>query len=383
MAERRLGIIVHGATGRMGMRQHLANSLVAIRREGGLALANGDRLMPDPVLIGRNADKLERAARQFGIERWGTDLDVALADPSNDVFFDCASSGVRPELVRRAIAAGKHIYVEKPIAPTFDEAMEIARLATRAGLKNAVIQDKLFLPGLQKLQRIKDHGFFGRILSMRLDFGWWIFDGEVEPGQRSSWNYKKAEGGGLVLDMYAHWRYIIDRLVAPIRSVSSRSVTLVPVRRDERGEPYDVDVEDAAYATMELDGGIIAAVSNSWCTRARADDLLTIQIDGTQGSAIAGLHRCWTQSIANTPKPVWDVNAPQAMDLRQQWQEVPDNQPFQNSFRSCWEGFLRHVAEDAPFWPTLLEGAKGVQLAELSYLSSRERRWVDVPELTL
>lgn len=381
MAERRIDIILHGATGRMGTNQHLVRSLLALRREGGLPLASGDWLMPDPILVGRSGAKLGALAQAHGVERWTTDLDSALAERGDGIFFDCAATGGRPTLVKRAIAAGKHVYVEKPTAPTLAEAVELARLAMRAGIKNGVIQDKLFLPGLQKLKLVKDSGFFGRVLSVRLDFGYWIFDGELSPAQRSSWNYKKAEGGGLVLDMYSHWRYIIDRLVAPVRRISALVQTLVPRRRDERGEPYAVDVEDAAYALLELDGGIAATVTSSWCTRVRRDDLMTIQIDGTAGSAVAGLHHCRIQPLAATPKPVWNADAPQAMNFFEQWQDVPDATVYASSFRRCWELFLRHVAEDAPFVPSLLEGAKGVQLAECAYASSRERRWVEVPPL--
>ncbi len=381
MAERRIGIIVHGATGRMGTTQHLARALLAIRGEGGLALSNGDRLMPDPLLVGRDGGRLGALARSLGVARWTTDLDAALAEREDELFFDCAPTGLRPALVRRALAAGKHVYVEKPTAPTLDEALELARLAARAGRKNGVIQDKLFLPGLLKLKLLRDGGFFGRILAVRIDFGWWVFDGDEQPSQRMSWNYRKRDGGGIVLDMYPHWRYIIDHLVAPVRRVCCIAKTHTQRRRDERGEAFDVDVDDAAYALMELDGGIVATVTSSWATRVRRDDLLVIQVDGTLGSAVAGLHRCRMQSHLATPKPPWNADVPQPMDFYAQWQDVPDNLAYPASFRSCWEGFLRHLAEDAPFRATLLEGAKGVQLAELAYRSEQEGRWLDVPDL--
>jgi predicted dehydrogenase len=383
MAQRRIGIILHGATGRMGTTQHLDRALVAIRAEGGLALRNGDLLVPDPLLVGRSADKLAALAERYGIARWTTDIDAALSGSEDEIFFDCAPTGARPALVRSALAAGKHVYVEKPTAPSLDEAVDLARLATRAGRKNGVVQDKLFLPGLQKLKYLKDRGFFGRILAVRIDFGWWVFDGEEQPSQRMSWNYRKRDGGGIVLDMYSHWRYVIDRLVAPVTRISCIVKTHTPRRRDERGEPFDVDVDDAAYAMLELEGGIVATVASSWATRVRRDDLLSVQIDGTQGSAVAGLHRCRIQPHEATPKPPWNADVPQPMDFYAQWQEMPDNTAYPSSFRSCWEGFLRHVAEDAPFAPTLLEGAKGMQLAELAYRSSREGRWLDVPTLTL
>ena len=383
MGERRIGVILHGATGRMGTNQHLRRALLAFRDEGGLVLANGDRLVPDPILVGRDPAKLSTLAAALKVERWTTDLDTALTERGDTVFFDCAATGARPALATRAIAAGKHVCLEKPTAPTLEGALELARLASRAGVKNGVIQDKLFLPGLQKLKLLRDSGFFGRILAVRLEFGYWIFDGEQQPAQRSSWNYKKREGGGLVLDMYSHWRYIIDRLIAPVTRVSALIKTHVPRRRDERGEPYDVDVEDGAYALLELEGGIPVTLTSSWATRVRRDDLMTIQVDGTSGSAVAGLHQCRIQPLAATPKPLWNADAPQSMNLYEQWQLIPDNAVYPSSFRRCWELFLRHVAEDAPFVPTLLEGAKGVQLAEAAYQSARERRWIDLPALTV
>jgi predicted dehydrogenase len=382
MAARRIGIILFGATGRMGATQHLAR-LAAIRAEGGLPLANGDRLMPDPILVGRNEEKLAAVARANGITRFTTDLDSALAAREDTLFFEASSTGLRPELVKRAIAAGKHVYVEKPPAPTLAEALELARLAKRAGVKNGVIQDKLFLPGLEKLKQLVDGGFFGRIFVVRIEFGWWVFDGEAQPSQRSSWNYRKRDGGGLVLDMYAHWRYVLDRLIAPVTRICCITKTHQPLRRDERGAGFDVDVEDAAYALLELERGIVVTLNSSWATRVRRDDLLTIQIDGSLGSAVAGLHQCRVQSSFLTPKPAWNQNERSTTDHFAAWQEVPDNAPYPHTFRRCWELFLRHLAEDAPFVPTLLEGAKGVQLAELAHRSQAEQRWLEVPALTL
>ena len=382
MAARAIGIVIEGATGRLGATQHL-RSLMAIRSEGGLPLANGDRLMPAPVLLGRNPQKLAALAAAHGGLKWSTERDACLGDPDIAIYFDASATGGRPQRAGAAIDAGKHVYLEKPIAETLPEALSLARQAQRANLKHGVVQDKLFLPGLRKLGKLYDANFFGRVLSVRLDFGWWVFDGELYPAQRPSWNYRKATGGGLVLDMFAHWRYIFDRLLGEIKAVSCRHTTAVPERRDEHGQRYDVDVEDHAFAIFELAGEVLAQVGSSWASRVKRDDLLQIQIDGTLGSVVCGLHRCFVQPLVATPKPFFDPERPQPMFFDEQWQELPDVEPLRNGYRAGWEMFLRHVAEGAPFPSPLLEGAKSVQLAEACHQSNRERRWIDLPELTL
>ncbi len=382
MAERRIGVIMNGVTGRMGMNQHLIRSIAAIRAEGGVKLANGDRLMPDPILVGRNRDKLEALARAHGVERVTTDLDAALADSRDELFFDAATTQMRAALLRRAIAAGKHIYCEKPSADNLADALEVARLAKQRGVKNGIVQDKLFLPGLRKLKMAIDSGFFGRICSVKGEFGYWVFEGDLQPAQRPSWNYKKAEGGGIILDMLCHWRYVLDNLFGEVRSVSCLGATHIPERVDESGRRYKADADDAAYATFLLEGGIVAHINSSWVTRVRRDDLVTFQVDGTHGSAVAGLQKCWTQSRVNTPKPVWNPDVPQTIDFFAGWQEVPDTEPYPNGFRVQWELFLRHVAGEVAEYPwNLLAGAKGVQLAEAGLQSWAERRWVDLPKL--
>src|SRR3984893_4622631 len=380
MATRTIGIVIDGATGRLGTTQHL-RALLAMRGEGGLPLGNGDRLMPEPVLLGRNPDKLAALAEKSGGLKWSTDRDACLADPAVDIYFDATATGGRPDRARTAFAAKKHVYLEKPIAENLDDALSLARAAERAGKKGGVVQDKLFLPGLKKMRKLYEANFFGRVLSVRLEFGWWVFDGELYPAQRPSWNYKKATGGGLILDMFAHWRYIFDRLLGPIAAVSCRHMTAVPERRDEQGRRYPVDVEDHAFAIFELAGGVLAQIGSSWVNRVKRDDLLQIQIDGTAGSAVCGLHRCFVQPLVATPKPFFSPEQPQAMVFDEQWQEMPDVEPFENGYRAGWELFLRHVTEDAPCPAPLLEGAKSVQLAEACYRSHRERRWVDLPEL--
>jgi predicted dehydrogenase len=382
MAERRIGIIMNGVTGRMGTNQHLIRSIAAIRAAGGVRLANGDRVMPDPVLVGRNREKLEALARAHGVTRASTDLDACLADPADELFFDAATTQLRAGLIERAIAAGKNIYVEKPTADNLDDALRVARLAKHAGIKHGVVQDKLFLPGLRKLKMVIDSGFLGRICSVKGEFGYWVFEGDLQPAQRPSWNYKKAEGGGIILDMLCHWRYVLDNLFGEVEAVSCLGATHIPERIGEDGKPYKADVDDAAYATFQLRGGVVAHINSSWVTRVRRDDLATFQVDGTHGSAIAGLQKCWTQSRVNTPKPVWNPDIPQAIDFFAGWQEVPDTQDYPNGFRVQWEMFLRYLAGEVPSFPwDLFAGAKGVQLAEAGLRSWRERRWIDLPAL--
>jgi len=378
---RDIGIVMHGVTGRMGMNQHLIRSILAIRAQGGMALKDGSRLMPDPIIVGRNADKIEALAAKHGVTRWTTDLDAALADPKNEIFFDAASTKLRPGLLRQALDVGKHVYCEKPVSESLAEAVEIARYAKSKGLKNGIVHDKLDLPGLLKLKRLRDAGFFGRILSVKGEFGYWVFEGDWMPAQRPSWNYRAEDGGGMVSDMLCHWRYVLDNVVAPVKAVSCMTATHIPQRRDEAGQDYKATADDAAYATFLLEGDVVAHINSSWCTRVRRDDLVTFQVDGTHGSAVAGLHKCWSQHRVNTPKPVWNPDEPQKLDFFASWEEVPDNAVFDNGFKVQWEAFLRHVVEDGPWSYTLAEGAKGVQLAEAGYRSARERRWVDLEPL--
>jgi len=381
MAEHRLGIIMHGVTGRMGTNQHLARSIAAIRDAGGVILRSGDRVMPDPVLVGRNEEKLRHLAETYGVSRWTTDLDKALANVDDTVFFDAGTTTMRAGLLEQAIAAGKHIYCEKPSAVDLEQALSVARTAKAAGIKHGVVQDKLFLSGLLKLKMLIDSGFFGRILSVRGEFGYWVFEGDWQAAQRPSWNYRLAEGGGIILDMLCHWRYVLDNLFGPVRSVSCIGANHIPERVDETGAGYRADADDAAYATFEIDGGIVAQINSSWCTRVRRDDLVTFHVDGTHGSAVAGPTGCKSQSRVNTPKPVWNPDVPQSIDFFGTWQDVPDNSPAENAFRVQWELFIRHLAEDGPFPWDLMAGARGVQLAMAGLQSWRERRWVDIEPL--
>ena len=383
MATRRLGIVMYGITGRMGLNQHLVRSIVAIRAQGGVLLPNGDRVMPDPILVGRNAEKVAALAKQYGIERSTTDLDAALKNPADEVFFDAATTQMRADLLTLAIEAGKHVYCEKPIADTMEKAIKVARFANQKGVKNGVVQDKLFLPGLRKIKLLRDSGFFGRMLSMRGEFGYWVFEGDWgQPAQRPSWNYRKADGGGIILDMLCHWRYVLDNLFGKVQAVSCLGATHIPTRVDENGKTYVADADDAAYATFQLEGGVIAHINSSWDVRVRRDDLVTFQVDGTHGSAVAGLTKCYSQHRVNTPRPTWNPDVPQTMNFYDQWEEVPDV-GSENGFKIQWEDFIRHVVADTPWHHGLIEGVKGVQLAELGLQSWAERRWLDVPEIKL
>src|SRR4051812_48225987 len=380
---RAIGIVVNGVTGRMGYRQHLARSLLAIREQGGLELADGTRLWPEPILVGRSEPRLRAVAERHGLERWTTDLDEALREPDADIYFDAQVTPARAAALRAAIAAGKHVYTEKPVAESVDEALELAALARDAGVRNGVVQDKLFLPGLLKLRRLVESGFFGRILSVRGEFGYWVFEGDWQEANRPSWNYRAEDGGGIVLDMFCHWRYVLDQVIAPVRSVSASIATHIPERVDEQGERYAATADDAAYGVFELEGGIVAQLNSSWTVRVFRDELVEFQVDGTHGSAVAGLRRCRIQPREATPRAIWNPDIPATEDFRAQWLEVPDNEEFDNGFKVQWEAFLRHVAEGAPFPWDLLEGAKGVQLAQLGLRAAAEGRRLDVPELML
>lgn len=383
MATQRLGIIMHGITGRMGYNQHLVRSICAIRDQGGVLLSNGDQVMPDPILVGRNPEKVGAIAERHGITRVETDIDKALSNESDTIFFDAGSTQMRGELLTRALTAGKHIYSEKPIAETLEDALALARLAKARGRKCGAVQDKLYLPGLKKIRMLRDSGFFGRILSARIEFGYWVFEGDWQTAQRPSWNYRKTDGGGIILDMLPHWRYVVDNLFGEVEAVSCVGRVHIANRVDEQGQPFAADAEDAAYATLELKGGAIVQINSSWTTRVKRDDLVTFHVDGTLGSAVAGLTRCYTQHRINTPRPVWNPDEEQAMRFEEQWGEVPNNQVYDNGFKAQWEDFIRHVVEDAPWSYDLLESAKGVQLAELAQQSWDERRVIDVPALVI
>ncbi|RYY29608.1 MAG: Gfo/Idh/MocA family oxidoreductase [Chitinophagaceae bacterium] len=377
----KVGIIMNGVTGRMGTNQHLLRSVAEIIRQGGVKVSPSEFIMPDPVLVGRDAVKLQKLAELSGVNNYSTDLDKELADPRYQVYFDAQTTGRRADGVRKAVKAGKHIYCEKPTAVSTAVALELYELCKAAGLKNGVVQDKLWLPGIRKIKRLIENDFFGEILSVRGEFGYWVFEGHTVPAQRPSWNYRKEDDGGIIVDMLCHWRYVLDDVFGKVKAVSCLGATHIKERIDESGHAYKCTADDAAYATFELENGVIAHFNSSWTVRVRRDDLLTLQVDGTKGSAVAGLRECYIQHYGNTPKPVWNPDIAQPIDFYEGWSKIPEQEPFDNAFKVQWELFLKHVVKDTPFPWDLREGAKGVQLAEKGIESWQKRAWVDIPEL--
>lgn len=376
-----IGIIMNGVTGRMGLNQHLVRSILAIRDQGGVRISDDETIVPEPLLLGRNENKLKDIVKRYPGLKYSTNFDATLQNEFYQVYFDAQTTLRRYECVKRAIDMGKHIYCEKPAATNSKESLDLYHRAVAKKVKHGVVQDKLWLPGIVKLKYLIDTGFFGEILSVRGEFGYWVFTGEDQPAQRPSWNYRADDGGGIVLDMLCHWRYLIDNLFGNVTALTCHTATHIKRRWDEKGAPYECDTDDAAYATFLTDQGIVCHFNSSWCVRVRRDDLLTIQVDGTKGSAVAGLRNCWTQHAANTPRPVWNPDIDSPIDYRDGWTTVPSNQVCENAFKVQWEKFLRHLVTGEPFPWDLKEGAKGVQLAELGYESMKRRAWLDVPAL--
>lgn len=377
----KIGIIMNGVTGRMGTNQHLIRSLAAIISQGGVKVSDNEIIMPDLVLVGRNENKLKKLAQRTQVERWTTNLDEVLKEDQYQIYFDSQTTGRRADAIKKAVAAGKHIYCEKPIATSKEVALELYRLCEKAKVKHGVVQDKLWLPGMLKLKRLIENDFFGDILSIRGDFGYWVFEGHTVPAQRPSWNYRKEDDGGIIVDMLCHWRYVLDNIFGPVKGVFCLGATHIPERIDENGQPYNCTADDAAYSIFELEGGIVAQFNSSWTTRVRRDDLLTLHVDGTKGSAVAGLRDCWTQHYGNTPKPVWNPDIPNPINFKEGWTKVPEQEDFDNAFKAQWELFLKHVVLETPFPWNLMEGAKGVQLAELGLESWEKKTWINIPEL--
>lgn len=364
MTVRPVVIAMNGVTGKMGHRHHLVASIMSIRADGGLPLPDGTSLLPEPVLVGRSESKLRALSDELGLERLSTSLPEVLADPEVSIYFDAQASGPRADAVRAALRAGKHVYVEKPMAMTLADAQALADQAAQAGVRTGVVHDKLGLPGIEKLLRVRDSGFFGDIVNIDVDFGWWIFDGDWQPSQRPSWNYRRADGGGMVADMFPHWRYLVEAIGGPIATVSATAATAVPRRFDETGAPYRVDVEDRANALLELASGATVTIRSSWCTRPYRDDLLEIHVDGTLGSAVVGTRSCKIQPRAATGTPVWRAPDFEPDALRRSWQEVPDNGVTDQPFKTGWERYLRHVYCGEPFDSTFAAGVRDLEFVE-------------------
>jgi predicted dehydrogenase len=382
MEQKSIGIIMNGVTGRMGYRQHLVRSILAIRDQGGVELSDGSRVQVDPILVGRSAAKLQEIADRHGVQRWTTDLDQALANAGDTIYFDAQLTTVREDSILRAIAAGKNIYTEKPISVSVEGSLRLARAAAQASVKNGVVHDKLYLPGLLKLKRLIDSGFFGRILSVRGEFGYWVFEGDWQEAQRPSWNYRAEDGGGITTDMFCHWNYVLENLFGPVEAVTAKTVTHIPQRWDEHGKPYAATADDAAYGIFELAGGVIAQLNSSWTVRVHRDELVEFQVDGTEGSAVAGLHHCVAQHRTATPKPVWNPDLVETEPFRDQWLPVPDNGEFANGFKAQWEQFIRFVENDGEHPYDFLAGARGVRLAEAGLASSAQGRRIELKALT-
>ena len=378
-----VGIIMNGVTGRMGTNQHLIRSIDAIIKQGGVAISTSEVIMLDVILMGRDENKLKKLVEITHVNKWTTDLDSVLKDPKYTIYFDAQTTGRRSDAVKKAVAAGKHIYCEKPVATSTAIALELYQICEAAGVKHGVVQDKLWLPGILKIKRLIENDFFGNILSVRGDFGYWVFEGHSVPAQRPSWNYRKEDDGGIIVDMLCHWRYVLDNIFGNVKGVFCLGATHIPERIDEEGKPFSCSADDAAYATFELEGGIIAQFNSSWTTRVRRDDLLTLHVDGTKGSAVAGLRECWTQSYGNTPKPVWNPDIQNTIDFKKDWSKMPEQEHFDNAFKVQWELFLKHVVLDTPFPWNMLQGAKGVQLAEKGLESWEQKKWITIPEVKI
>ena len=374
---------MNGVTGRMGYRQHLVRSVLAIRDEGGIELPDGSRLQVEPVLIGRRMDKLARAGRAPRGRRLHHRPRRRAGRRHGHVYFDSQITGERKKAILKAVAAGKHVFTEKPIAESVEEGQELVDAAREAGIIDGVVHDKLYLPGLLKLKRLVDAGFFGEILSVRGEFGYWVFEGDIVPAQRPSWNYRAEDGGGMVLDMFCHWNYVLENLFGRVRSVTAKAVTHIPQRWDEQGRPYQATADDAAYGIFELEGGIIAQINSSWAVRVDRASWWSSRSTAPTGrpwrgcSAAACSTGCRRRSRSGTP------TCPTDQDFRSQWDDVPDNEVFRNGFRAQWERYLLDVHAGRPHLYDFAAGVRGLQLVEAGLRSSAEGRTIQLQELAV
>ena len=367
-----IGIAMNGITGRIGQK-HLA-AISAIQKKGGVLLADGQRIYPEPILLGRDQTKLESLGQEFGFSQQSTNLAAALLDQSTSIYFDALVPLERPANIRQALLAGKHVYAEKPLAITYEAAHELAQLAQNLGLRHGLVQNLLFQPGPQKLEQLVRNGFFGRILNARIDFGYWVFEGDWQTAQRPAWNYQRESGGGISVDMFPHWNGLLENLFGPIRAISHLAKTHIPQRFDQQ-QPYQATADDAAYSLLELESGMTVQISASWTTRVYHDDFLSIQIDGTHGSATAGYRTCKVQHRVQTPLSSAMISAsPPQTD----WQELPELLKVSEPFQAQWEYFLRAVMSNEPFPWDFFAAARGLQLAKTALQSNLERRWLTI-----
>ena len=375
-----LGIILHGVTGRMGTNQHLIRSIKSIQNEGGIKLSDGNFLNLDVILSGRDKDKLSNLSKKHQISKWTTDLDKILQDSSYQVFFDSASTKMRAENITKAIKYNKHIYCEKPSAEKFQEAYDLFLLAEKKFVRHGVVQDKLFLPGLIKLKKLIQQNFFGKILSVKIDFGYWVFTGkdENQPSQRPSWNYRKEEGGSIIIDMMCHWQYIITHLFGEIEDFVCMGKNHISTRYDNNAKSYHANADDACYAIVNLKNGILVQINSDWCTRVRKDDLVTFKVDGELGSALATLSQCYLQPLDKTPRPIWNPDEKQKHNFFNDWELVFENETYENAFKTQWILFLKHIAEGSPWDYGLEKGAEAVRFAELALKSWKEKKWINL-----
>ena len=294
--------------------------------------------------------------------------------PSFPILFDAAATKQRVSTLTKAIAAGKHIYSEKPVALSVADGMALLTAARARNLKHGAVEDKIFLPGLQKLSAAR-----------RAEI--------LRPRHRLSPRFRlvgvrriRAQKPAAKLELPAkrcrrsHHGYVSALALRRSKAFSARSVglwhataTAIPQRADESGTRYDVDVDDTSLTLAELENGAVGTIACSWATRVRRDDLLTFQIDGTSGSAVAGLHRCWAQSAGDTPEvrhinPMVDIG----FDYRRDWKEVPGLAAYANPYRVGWDRFLKHIVTGEPLASDLSAGIRDVQTGG-GLLSQRRR----------
>ena len=384
MATKRLGIIMHGVTGRMGYNQHLVRSICAIR-DAGRRRACERRPRDARSDPGRPQRGEARRDRRSGTASRATttDLDAALANTDDTVFFDAGSTQMRADLLSKAIDAGKDVYCEKPIADTLADAIKVAKLARSRGIKNGVVQDKLFLPGLRKMKLLKDAGFFGRMLSVRGEFGYWVFEGDLQPIQRPSWNYRKADGGGIILDMLCHWRYVLDNLFGEVKAVSCLGVTHIPRAHRRSGQALHGRCRRCRLCDVRARG-----------RRDRADQLVLVRarearrsrhLPGRRHARLGGRRPHALLHPASREHAASGLESGRAADdeLQRAVGGSAGHQAYDNGFKLQWEDFIRHVVRGSALdVRSARKASRACSSPSSGCKSWAERRWLDVPDLS-